>query len=122
MTKYEITVTAVGEMVAEFAADGVLIFFGSTAPEELHDFSVLTTDGSLHEKVERGDVLEIDGTGFPVTAVGEVANQNIAQLGHLVVKFNGLAEAELPGDVSVAPGETPALKVGTSVRIRSEET
>ncbi|MFO7293568.1 MAG: PTS glucitol/sorbitol transporter subunit IIA [Actinomycetes bacterium] len=119
MIKYETTVIAVGEMAAEFAADGVLIFFGEDAPEELHDFAVLTHTAQLHDPVEPGDLLEIDGSTYSVTAVGDVANQNLAQLGHLVVKFNELTAAELPGDISVTAGPVPELKEGMTVRITS---
>lgn len=119
MTKYETTVIAVGEMAAEFAAEGVLIFFGHEAPEELHDFAVLTHLGELHGEVEPGDRLEIDGVTYSVTGVGELANQNLAQLGHLVVKFNELSIVELPGDISVTSGPIPELKEGMAVRITS---
>lgn len=119
MIKYETTVVSVGEMAAEFAADGVLIFFGSNAPEELHEFAVLTRDAELREVVQPGDRLEIDGSSYGVTAVGELANQNIAQLGHLVVKFNELTAVEMPGDVSVTSGPIPDLEAGMTVRITS---
>lgn len=119
MIKYETTVTAVGEMAAEFAAEGVLIFFGADAPEELHDFAVLTETAALHGDVQPGDRLKIDGSTYAVTAVGAVANQNLARLGHLVVKFNELTTAEMPGDVSVTAGPIPELRAGMTVRITS---
>lgn len=121
MIKYETTITWVGEMVSDFAREGVLIFFGEEAPEELHDFSVLTNVSELVAPVTVGDTLEVDEAAFRVTAVGEVANQNIGALGHLVVKLNGLDTPELPGDVSVVAGDIPELAVGTRIRISSQE-
>jgi PTS system glucitol/sorbitol-specific IIA component len=121
MIKYETTVSSVGEMVAEFVQEGVLVFFGDQAPEELHDIAALTTEAELVAPVAPGDVLELNGASFQVTAVGDVANENIGQLGHLVVKFNGLDEPEMPGDVSVTPGEVPDIQPGTRVRITSQE-
>lgn len=121
MIKYETTVISVGEMVSDFAREGVLVFFGEKAPEELHDFSVLTNESELVAPVTVGDTLEVGEVAFRVTAVGEVANENIGALGHLVVKFNGLDTPELPGDVSVVAGDVPEPAVGIRVRISSQE-
>ena len=115
---YETTVTGVGELAAEFAAEGILVFFGSDAPEELHEFAILTDhSGPPAQPVSAGDELEIAGSRFPVLCVGPVANDNIANLGHLVVKFNGLTEPELPGDVSLPAVEAPTIEPGATIRI-----
>jgi PTS system glucitol/sorbitol-specific IIA component len=115
--KYETTVVAVGEMAAEFAAEGILVFFGQDAPEELHEFAIIHEHKELLAPVEPGDVIEIAGVRFPVTAVGDVANDNIANLGHLVLKLNGLEQTELPGEVSVVEGQAPEVGPGTVIRI-----
>lgn len=39
---------------------------------------------------------------YPVTAVGSVAEQNLRELGHITLRFDGLREAEFPGTVHVA--------------------
>ena len=120
--KYQTTVTKVGEMAAEFAAEGILVFFGPQAPEELHDFAIITTAAELGSPVERGDSVRIDEEEFPVLCVGPVANENLSGLGHLVVKFNGLTEPELPGDVSLPEVQAPLLGVGTEISIISGGT
>ncbi len=119
--KYETTVTAVGPMAVEFAAEGILVFFGTDAPEELHEFAILHEHTPNEEDVAPGDTLEIGGVEFAVTGVGDVANDNLRNLGHLVVKFNGLAETELPGEVSVTPGDAPTIEPGTHIRIIAGE-
>lgn len=116
-TKYHTTVTSVGEMAAEFAAEGILVFFGPDAPEELHEFAIITTASELAAPVETGDAVHIDGVEFPVLCVGPVANDNLAGLGHLVVKFNGLTEPELPGDVSLPAVPAPVVSAGTEILI-----
>ena len=40
-TIYATTATAIGELVPAFREHGYLVFFGKTAPEELHDFCIL---------------------------------------------------------------------------------
>ena len=115
--KYRAAVEPFGEMAPAFAAEGIVIFFGLEAPEELHDFAILIDHKELLSPVTPGDVIEIDGVGLSVVGVGDVANENLSNLGHLVVKFNGLEEPELPGDVSVAAQPVPDINIGTVVRI-----
>ena len=120
---YQTTVTGVGQLAAEFADEGILVFFGSDAPEELHEFAILTDhSGPPARPVRAGDEVEIAGARFLVLCVGPVANDNLAGLGHLVVKFNGLTEPELPGDVSLPAVPAPTIEPGTVIRIftRSE--
>lgn len=119
--KYEVTVLSVGDIAGVFADEGILVFFGEDAPEELHDFAILVDHKELLAPVEPGDILEIGGIQMGVISVGEVANENLGNLGHLVVKFNGLEEPELPGDVSVAIQPVPPIQVGTIIRILKGE-
>jgi PTS system glucitol/sorbitol-specific IIA component len=116
-SKYRTTVTSVGEMAAEFAAEGILVFFGPDAPEELHEFAIITEHATLGAPVAPGDVVRVGGVGFPVLCVGPVANDNLSSLGHLVVKFNGLTEPELPGDVSLPAVQAPVIEPGTEIEI-----
>lgn len=116
---YSVTVTSVGEMATAFAEEGILVFFGPDAPEELHEFAILTDHSSGPVRpITTGDELEIDGTAFEILCVGDVANDNVASLGHLVVKFNGLTEPELPGDVSLPSVEAPLIEPGAVIRVR----
>lgn len=121
-TKYQATVASVGQMAAEFAAEGILIFFGPSAPEELHDFAIITDQADLAAPVEAGDVVHIGDESFPILSIGPVANENIGNLGHLVAKFNGLTEPELPGDVSLPAVDAPTPEPGTVIRISTEES
>jgi len=121
MIKYTTTVRAVGEMAAEFAAEGILVFFGPQAPEELHEFAIITEEAPLTSVITAGDHFGIGDQSFPVTSVGEIANGNVAELGHLVVKFNGLEEPELPGDVSVIAVPSPIPAVGDVIRVSALE-
>lgn len=115
--KYEAVVQRMGDMAQAFADEGIVIFFGMDAPEELHDIAILIDHKELLNPVQAGDVLEIGGESMPIISVGDVANENLGNLGHLVVKFNGLEEPELPGDVSVAVGPVPPIVIGTAIRI-----
>ncbi|MDJ0756558.1 MAG: PTS glucitol/sorbitol transporter subunit IIA [Ardenticatenaceae bacterium] len=115
--KYEGTVTAIGPFVQEFLDHKIIVLFGLNAPEELAEFAILQDGTSLKEEIEAGDQVCIDETCFEILAVGEVANENLKNLGHLVLKFNGHHEVEMPGDVCVVDQDLPPIEVGTVFKL-----
>ena len=121
MIKFEATVTQIGPMVTEFINAGILVFFGPDAPPELVEFSIIHDGKELIEDVVPGDVVMIDDESYKVIAVGEVANSNFRNLGHLIMKFNGKDKAELPGDVCVEEKPIPEVDVGTKLKVLSAE-
>ncbi|HEY4792311.1 MAG TPA: PTS glucitol/sorbitol transporter subunit IIA [Actinomycetes bacterium] len=119
-TRYAATVTAVGEQVPEFIGQGLLIWFAEGAPEELHFFTVLHRPTVMTGGVRPGDLVRIDGKAFRVTAVGEVANDNMVNLGHIDMKANGASEAPLPGDLCLEELPLPEPRPGTMLVIERE--
>ena len=120
MVVYSTTVTAVGELVSDFRDQGIIVFFGEGAPEELHDFSVLHKVEVSERAPIPGDLIRINHDEFNILAVGSVVSDNLLNLGHLDLKANGLTEAELPGDTNVEQVELPIIKVGDVVEIVSK--
>jgi PTS system glucitol/sorbitol-specific IIA component len=118
--RYATTVTAVGEQVAEFVTQGLLIWFAEGAPEELHFFSVLHQPTVTSGGVRPGDVVRIDDRVLRVTAVGEVANENMVQLGHMDLKANGADQAPLPGDICLEKVPLPEVRPGSTLVIEGE--
>ena len=119
-TRYATTVTAVGEQVAEFIGQGLLIWFAEGAPEELHFFTVLHRPTVTTGGVRPGDTVRIDDRAYRVTAVGEVANDNMVNLGHIDMKANGASEAPLPGDLCLEELPLPEPRPGTMLVIERE--
>jgi glucitol/sorbitol PTS system EIIA component len=119
-TRYAATVTAVGEQVPEFIGQGLLIWFAEGAPEELHFFTVLHRPTVTTGGVRPGDLVRIDDKAFRVTAVGEVANDNMVNLGHIDMKANGASEAPLPGDLCLEELPLPEPRPGTILVIEGE--
>jgi PTS system glucitol/sorbitol-specific IIA component len=119
-TRYATTVTAVGEEVAEFVSHGILIWFAEGAPEELHFFSVLHQPTVTVGGVRPGDTVRIDDQAYRVTAVGDVANENMVNLGHMDLKANGESEPPLPGDICLEQLPLHAPKPGTTLVIEGE--
>lgn len=110
-------VVAIGSGVEEFRVARILVFFGSGAPEELAEFSILHEPSVNLATVAPGDSVRLGAETFDVLAVGDVANQNLANLGHLVLKANGLTEPEMLGDVCVEAKPLPRLNVGDQIEI-----
>lgn len=114
---YQSTVTEIGELVPTFLAEGMLVFFGESAPEELKTFCIIHKVRHQEGQIKPGDVVSIDGNEFEILSVGNVANDNLYNLGHLNLKANGNLVADLPGDVSIAAVPLPEVNVGTIIEI-----
>lgn len=117
MLKYEATISAIGPLVGEFLVSGIVVLFGEDAPEELAEFAVLHNGSKLTGPIRKDDMISFDGVRFRILAVGDIANDNLGNLGHLVLKFNGQEIPELPGDVCVEAKPLPPIHVGTKLRI-----
>ncbi len=117
MVKYEARITAIGPLVSEFTQAGILVLFGQSAPDEVAEFALLHDGQTLAAPVTPGDQLWLGEESFQILAVGEVANTNLGNLGHLVLKFNGATTPELPGDVCVEARPLPAVPIGLTLKI-----
>jgi PTS system glucitol/sorbitol-specific IIA component len=114
---YKSTVTEIGELVPTFLAEGMLVFFGESAPEELKTFCIIHKVQHQEGQIKDGDTVSIDGCEFEILSVGSVANYNLYNLGHLNLKANGNTVADLPGDVSIAAVPLPEVSIGTKIEI-----
>lgn len=115
---YSSTVTAVGEQVAAFVeGHGILVFFGTDSPVELHDFSVLHDASVTSAGPREGDVIDLGGTRIPVLAVGPVVEANLLNLGHIDLKANGATRADMPGDVNLPSDTLVVPEPGSTFRI-----
>jgi PTS system glucitol/sorbitol-specific IIA component len=128
LLKYRAVIREIGPMVYEFLPHGILIFFGATAPAELREISLVHDGNSLTAHLAVDDILQFippktehgadpSPVRFRLTAIGEVANENIAQLGHFVVHFDAATIASLPGAISAEPSLEYIPSVGTTIEI-----
>jgi glucitol/sorbitol PTS system EIIA component len=121
---YLTEVKEIGPEVAEFLEAGLLILFETGAPPELAEIAVLHDPTTRREEApEPGDVLEIEGHEFRITAVGYKAWQNVGELGHAVFKFDGAPEPELPGQIHLedqgAESLSEVIRPGARLQIRA---
>ncbi len=122
VTRLATTVTEVGEMAGAFLDEGIIVFFGDDAPEELRDVAIVHRPETNVGGITAGDVVVVrptagDETTMEVLAVGDVANDNMVALGHLVLKRNGSTTPAMPGDVCCDVGPIPPLAVGDTVEV-----
>lgn len=112
---HKTTIRKVGVNAPDFREENMCIFFHEDAPAYLADFCYLIEPGEGGYDISTGDVLMIDGTACPITAIGEVALENFRQLGHLTVRFDGAAVAAQPGTMHVRYDSVPPMTVGTQI-------
>ena len=123
-TIYLTEFTEIGPEVPEFLEMGLLILFKAGAPPELAEMSVLHEPEEFREEPPRaGDTIVLGSRELRITAVGERAWKNVRELGHVVLKFNGESQTELPGEIYVEeagdlgglvrPGERLHIKSAT---------
>lgn len=118
MTIYETKVVNLGSEAEMFQAENMMILFGEEAPEDLANYSYIININSLEESIEPGMVITFDNQSYKVTAVGDLVNKNLTNLGHITLKFDNATEAELPGTLYVEDKELPNVEKGTKITIQ----
>lgn len=114
---YQTTFNKIGKFALEALDENMLITFKQGAPADLEDYCFIHEHGELADDIQIGDMLEIDGVKYPITAVGEVASFNLKALGHVTWRFDGAESAEYPGTIHVK-GEIPtSINVGSRLKV-----
>ncbi|OCG13906.1 PTS glucitol/sorbitol transporter subunit IIA [Gilliamella sp. App6-5] len=116
-TIYQSKINHIGEFAQEALADGMLILFKDGAPSDLADYCFVHSHDDFQQELQVGQALQLGNQSYLITSVGEVANANFRELGHITLKFDGNHEAELPGNVHL-DGQCPnQLSVGDEIKI-----
>ncbi|MDD4570133.1 MAG: PTS glucitol/sorbitol transporter subunit IIA [Tepidanaerobacteraceae bacterium] len=118
MKKYEVTVTAIGEMAKKFFSQNIIVLFTKKhMPLEMKDISVMHNGGELLEDIKTGDKLCLADRIYTITAVGGNVNNNLKLMGHVCLKFDGKSTPEMPGDIHVKGIEAPTIELGEIITI-----
>ena len=109
---YRTRITTIGPEVMDLLEGGVVILFRDGAPSELAEVSVLhaVESDNLAPGLEAGGEVRIGGVSARVTAVGATALRKVAELGHVVISFNGAQEADRPGEICTEVVEAERLR------------
>jgi PTS system glucitol/sorbitol-specific IIA component len=100
-TVYHTTFTRIGDCARESLAENMMITFREGAPEDVESFCFIHHHGTTQGEVQAGGTLTLASHNFPITAVGEVVTQNLRDLGHITIRFDGAEQAEFPGSIHV---------------------
>lgn len=115
MLIYENTVKSKGNSVTEFG-DTMLITFGDSAPDALKDYCYGIDAKPTNGTIKVGQYLDIDGHRYEILVVGDIAEKNLVELGHVTVNFTGDSEG-LPGALVVENKPAPTINVGSVIKI-----
>lgn len=122
---FQATIVDVGAEVPELLEGGVLILYALGAPPELAEVSVLhlVEEGPTPESPPVGAALSIGPRSAALTAVGAQAWKKVADIGHVVINFNGAASTDRPGEICAEAVDLKALSAamvaGASITIAS---
>lgn len=113
---YRTRVVDVGPDAADFLAEQMAITFAGDAPEALRPYCFLIEKSTLEGDLAVGQGVQLGGQNWQITALGEVAQQNLASLGHVTLVFDGDAAPRMPGAIHLGGvDEPPALAIGAEV-------
>lgn len=118
---YQRTFTAIGGEAREgFDAGFFILFANNEATDDMATYCFLHEGTPLSGSFSVGDIFIFAGKRFPVTAIGSNAIDNLRDLGHATLYFDGAEEAKLPGTVHLL-GSLPkaALQSGSAFSIET---
>ena len=102
-----------------FLDEGIVVFFGDNAPEELQDFAVIHKLEQISGEIVVGTKISLSDSNLEVVSVGPVANENFKNLGHLVLKLDSSTEEAQLGDVRCTFDNKPNIRIGDNLRINN---
>lgn len=120
MVIYSTKIIGMGDNAIDFSIDDTFITFANEIPDTLEKYCYYTREAELLADILVGDILDIDGVQYKITAIGSAVNQNIREYGHACYKFNGRNYEEMPGTINLESKEFPKINVGSSIKILSE--
>lgn len=117
MIIFETKIKDIGNEATEFLGENMIILFGSPIPPELKDFCFETQINEVIEPISAGMYLKIDNETYTITAVGDEVQANLANLGHITIKFDSSTVAKLPGTLYVEKKQIIPIQIDDKISI-----
>lgn len=97
---YKSKVVDLGKEVESFRNANMIVLFNKNVPSELKNYCVIhENEIMIEEDVKENYKFFINETEYKITAVGNMANENFMNLGHVTLVFDGKNEAKMPGNI-----------------------
>ena len=112
-------IISIGNEASRFFEEGILLVFSAqSVMTQIKNYSVMIEDNHLEGTISVGQTLMIGKESFKITAVGNIAQQNIREMGHTTFKADGSTVAELPGSIYLEKKKIPEIKAGDCMIIK----
>lgn len=112
---YQLEVKEIGEFVAHYLRENKMILFAAPVPADISAYCVVHCPGKERGMLSPGQIMQINHSRYDITAVGDAANNNLAQLGHITLNFDGADRAELPGMVHLSGASPRFIQPGDRI-------
>lgn len=110
-------VIEIGEMVSAFEEEMLLILFGPTATNELKPICVIHEfEQEPTQLLKPGVKVAIGNQTYTITKVGDSANTNFEELGHVSIYFRTGENDLLPGAIIAEPAVYPVVQKGDTIK------
>ncbi|RPA60761.1 PTS sorbitol transporter subunit IIA [Aerococcus agrisoli] len=119
MTVYQTEVFDIGAQAELFQAENMILLFGKDASQDLAEYCFNIYVNQLEDHIEPGMTVKFDDNSYEITAVGNVVEKNLVDLGHITINFNGATTADLAGTLYVEAKPLPNIEVGTAISIHA---
>lgn len=115
---YTTEVTYKGIFASKFLAEGIMLIFPDTSDvHEIREYSFLTKKADLHGDISLGDLVKIDDLTYTIIHLGEIAQNNLVELGHITIKFGPPVSSVMPGTIYLENQSIPRVEAGSVLSI-----
>lgn len=114
MSLYNVEIIKVGDCAADALSDDMLILFNDSVPADAAEFCFVHSHDALKGEIVVGGNVVIDGSTYPITAVGDAVNQNLGNLGHITLRFDGAETADFVGSLHLSGVQPQTVTVGST--------
>ncbi|MDC0610541.1 PTS glucitol/sorbitol transporter subunit IIA [Vibrio sp.] len=113
--QFKASIIDIGSLAMESLEENMLILFNQSAPDDVKEYCFIHDQGIDAGVISTQSTLLIGENDFVVTAVGSSVNQNLANLGHITIKFDGQLKPEQPGTVHVIGCGPKSINIGDEI-------
>lgn len=117
MTVYETQIMNIGKDAEAFLEEGIIILFGENVPPELKDICYNIVVNKIDGTISKGMNFLINNEPYKITAVGSDVHNNLSDLGHITLNFDGSTKPTLPGTIYLENKKPPYLRIGDKINI-----